>query len=179
MKLFRQFTPRARRAGMTLIELLMATGIGAVVATGALSLTAFGARSMVAMGNYTELDRHSQNALDTLTRDIRQANGLDTFADHQIRLRYPDGSSCTYTYNAEQRTLSRNLNGQSKVLLEQCDSLQFSVSQRNHTNEFAFAPATTLNTVKLIDVTWKCSREIRGEKLNTESIQTAKIVLRN
>ena len=34
-------------------------------------------------------------------------------------------------------------------------------------------------TAKLIDVSWKCSRKIMGEKLNTESVQTAKIVIRN
>jgi len=28
-------------------------------------------------------------------------------------------------------------------------------------------------------VSWKCSRTILGAKINTESVQTAKIVLRN
>jgi hypothetical protein len=31
----------------------------------------------------------------------------------------------------------------------------------------------------MIDVSWKCSREILGAKINTESVQTAKIVIRN
>jgi hypothetical protein len=30
-----------------------------------------------------------------------------------------------------------------------------------------------------VDVSWKCSRQILGEKVNTESVQTAKIVMRN
>jgi len=36
-----------------------------------------------------------------------------------------------------------------------------------------------INACKLINMTWKCSRTIFGSKRNTESIQTAQIVLRN
>jgi hypothetical protein len=32
---------------------------------------------------------------------------------------------------------------------------------------------------KLVDVSWLCSRKILGRKVNTESVQTAKIVMRN
>ena len=33
--------------------------------------------------------------------------------------------------------------------------------------------------VKLLDVSWRCSRKVLGQKLNTESVQTSKIVIRN
>ena len=48
-----------------------------------------------------------------------------------------------------------------------------------------FFPATNtagaydLSTCKLINMTRKCSRTILGSKLNTESVQTAQVVLRN
>ena len=32
---------------------------------------------------------------------------------------------------------------------------------------------------KLVSVSWRCSRTILGQKVNTESVQTAKIVIRN
>jgi hypothetical protein len=48
-----------------------------------------------------------------------------------------------------------------------------------------FFPATNsagaydLSVCKLINMTWKCSRTVLGSKLNTESVQTAQVVLRN
>ncbi|MEJ2010407.1 MAG: hypothetical protein P8Z30_20015, partial [Acidobacteriota bacterium] len=72
------------------------------------------------------------------------------------------------------------------VLLTNCEYLAFGISQRNPSNEFCFYPATNTTTskldpslCKLVDVSWKCSREIFGKKVNTESVQTAKIVMRN
>ena len=32
---------------------------------------------------------------------------------------------------------------------------------------------------KLVDLNWRCSRQILQQKVNTESVQTAKIVIRN
>ncbi len=48
-----------------------------------------------------------------------------------------------------------------------------------------FYPATNSSGVydpsicKLINMSWKCSRTILGSKMNTESVQTAQVVLRN
>lgn len=179
MRLSSNQFPINRRSGMTLIELILATAIGAIILVVAATLAVFAARSVLAMTNYTELDRHSRNTLDVMTRDIRQARSLASFTTNRIVLNNLDGGTCTYTYNPAQRTLTRVQGSDSKVLLDNCDTLTFYVSQRNPSNDFTFFPATTLATAKLVDVSWKCSREIRGEKVNTESIQTAKIVMRN
>jgi hypothetical protein len=164
---------------MTLMDLLFATAIGAILLAVAGTMTVFAARSVLAMTNYTELDRHSRNALDSITRDVRQAASLDSYSTNQIVLRNLDGSTCTFIYSQGQGTLTRIKDGVSTVLLENCDRLAFNVSQRNPSNDFTFFAASSLSTAKLIDVNWKCSREIRGQKVNTESIQTAKIVMRN
>jgi hypothetical protein len=39
--------------------------------------------------------------------------------------------------------------------------------------------ASTPSQVKLISVSWRCSRTILGAKVNTESVQTAQICIRN
>ena len=39
-------------------------------------------------------------------------------------------------------------------------------------------PAGTIATAKVIDVSWVCSRTLFGRKENTESVQTARIVIR-
>jgi hypothetical protein len=65
------------------------------------------------------------------------------------------------------------------VLLTQCDTLFFDLSQRNPSNNFTFYPISDPRTAKLVDVTWTCSRQLLQAKVNTESVQTAKIVIRN
>ena len=168
-----------RRSGMTLAEIMITTLIASLVLTIIATLTIFATRSVLAMTNYTELDQDSRNTLDILTRDIRQASGLNSFAANRIVIRFPDSNTCTYVYNQNLGTLVRSNSSGSKILLEGCDQLTFKVSQRNPSNDFTFFPATNYTTAKLIDVSWKCSREIRAQKVNTESIQTAKIVMRN
>jgi len=77
--------------------------------------------------------------------------------------------------------VTRTIGTTNTVLLTQCDFLNFDISQRNPSNNFTFypCPATNVSIAKLIDVSWRCSRQILGAKINTESVQTAKIVIRN
>jgi hypothetical protein len=65
------------------------------------------------------------------------------------------------------------------TFLTNCDYFQFDFYQRNPSNNFAFYPTTNIVEIKMIDVDWRCSRQIEGVKINTESIQTARITIRN
>ena len=57
-----------RQAGMTLVELMVATGISSILLLALLMLSVFTARSFAAITNYMELDKDSRTALDQLTR---------------------------------------------------------------------------------------------------------------
>jgi Tfp pilus assembly protein PilW len=164
---------------MTLVEVLVTTAISTILFATLAMLWVNGARSLFAMVNYTELDQASKTALDTMSRDIRQARTMSAYSSSSISMTNIQNIAFSYTYNPTAKTLTRTYGGVSKVLLTGCDRLAFSVYQRTPTNNFYFAPAATLNEAKLVDVNWKCSRKIRGVSANTESIQTAKIVMRN
>jgi hypothetical protein len=64
--------------------------------------------------------------------------------------------------------------------LRGCQDLSFSIFQRNTASgTFDQFPATlTNNAVKLVQLNWTCQRTVFG-RLNTESVQSAKIVIRN
>ena len=64
-------------------------------------------------------------------------------------------------------------------MLTNCDFLAFAYYKKTPTNNFDFVPTTDAGQVKLISVSWRCSRSILGSKLNTESVQTARVVMRN
>jgi Prokaryotic N-terminal methylation motif len=173
--------PGDRRCGFTLVELMVATGLGTLVLAGIASLTMFTARSFVALANYDELDRTSCHALDTLSTEIRQTRGITSYATNRLVFRDADGLSLTYAWDPSTGVLTREKTNTTTVLLTQCDYLCFNISQRNVSNNFIFYPAATTNliTAKLVDVSWRCSRKILGNKVNTETVQTAKTVIRN
>ena len=190
MKVFERTDLKVRRdqskAGMTLIEMLVAVGIGSIVFAAVAMLTLFTARSFVAMGNYNDLDRYSRNALDVMSREIRQTRSLSSFATNRLQFVDNDGGSLIYNWNPNTGVLSRQKGATTTTLLTDCDYLKFGISQRNPSNLFQFYPATNnitgqldVSLCKLVDVSWRCSRQILGQKVNTESVQTAKIVLRN
>ena len=161
----------AGRGAFTLVELLVL----AVVAT----LTVFTVRSFVAMGNYNDLERASTYALDTMSKEVRQAAQLVSYSTNQVSFQLLDGTPLVYQYDPRAETLTQIKGGQREVLLEQCDFLQFNIYQRNPSNDFTFYPTAVADQVKLLDVSWRCSRKVLGQKLNTESVQTSKIVIRN
>jgi hypothetical protein len=69
-----------------------------------------------------------------------------------------------------------------------CDRWSFSLYQRTPwvtPTNILYYPATNItgrldvSLCKLINLSWKCSRKILAQKVNTESVQAAQIVLRN
>jgi type II secretory pathway pseudopilin PulG len=165
---------------MTLVEIMVTTAVASIVLAAIMSLWLYSARSFVAMGNYADLDRASRNALDLMSREIRDTRSLSSFSTNHLQFLDYDGSTLTFRYSPGTRELIREKGNTNRtVLLEQCDFLAFHVSQRNPSNNFTFYPTTVASQAKLIDVSWRCSREILGARVNTESVQTAKIVIRN
>jgi len=189
-----QALSRATRArGMTLVELMVAVGLGSMLLASAGSLWLFGSRSFVAMSNYADLDNKSRNALDLMSRDLRQATRVTAYQKSKTTTLLTvtnalAGTGITYTWDATPRTLVCQKTGQpDQVYLTECDRWDFELYQRTPQKggTYAFHPATSvagfydLSTCKLINMTWKCSRTILGSKVNTESVQTAQVVLRN
>jgi Tfp pilus assembly protein PilW len=174
--------PVCRRpvAAFTLLEVMIASALALVAMAAVGSFSWFSSRSFVAMTNYVELDQNSQFALDKMSREIRQAHRLDTYSPTSLTFVDAENNPLTFTYDADARTLSRVSGGQTNILLTGCDFLQFSKYQHTAiSNTFdAYEPAYVTNT-KMIQVSWVCSRKILGAKVNTESVQSAKIALRN
>jgi len=170
----------ATNAGFTLLEVMVASAIALVVLLVVVSLSWYSGRSFVAVANYVDLDQASQLALDKMSREIRQAHRVTDFSPTSISLLDVDNNPLNFFYDPGARTLGRVSGGQTNVMLTGCDFLQFAKYQHTAiSNTFdAYDPAYVTNT-RLIQVTWKCSRQILGAKVNTESVQSAKIALRN
>jgi hypothetical protein len=172
---------RRKKAGLTLVEFLVALGIGGLVLAGLAGLMFYTGRSFAALANYVDLDAYSRNALDTMSREIRQTRRLVAGTSTRLEFEDFDGAPLIYEYVADTRTLNRTRNGVAdpQPLLRECNFLQFSMFQRNpingQYNQYATANASQC---KLVQLRWICSRDLIQSRRNTESVQSAKIVIR-
>jgi hypothetical protein len=173
-------TKRSRNSsGFVLAEVLVSFGITALLMVALASVALFSGRSFAALANYVDLDDHNRLAIDQLTRDLRQANRVVTATTNSITMQDSDGVDIVYSYSAVDRTLTRVKGGVSSVLLRECERLAFSLGQRNAVGgSYDVYPAASAATAKVVNVAWLCSRSILGVKENTESVQTARIVIR-
>ena len=175
-----------KRSGMTLVEMLVASAIGALALSVVAVLSVYALRSFTAIGNYGDLEAKSRTALDRITRDVRQATGVVSFnqsgPDKWLRLTNAlEGVRLEYYWDAEGRVLECIKDGQAvQTYLTGCDEWNFSLYQRTpipgSTNQFY--PTTDAGMCKMVEMNWRCSRTMLGKKWNTESAQFIQIVLR-
>ena len=183
--MFGNFSSRPGRA-FTLVELLMAIAVSAVMLTVVLSFTVYAAKSFAAMQNYVDLEQKSLNAVDSMLRDIRETKGLISYGTTTLNgrtitneLTFIDSDNQTLNYKFAENVLLRNKGGSSTMLLTNVDYLCFQVFKRNPVaTTFEQFPTAEAGSCKLVSLNWVCSRTILGSRLNTESVQTAKIVIR-
>jgi type II secretory pathway component PulJ len=159
----------------TLVSLFGGSAIMATLATTGSSVT----NTMVAIMNYNDLNKASRNTLDVMSRDLRNTAVVTAITSNQVTVTNSiTGDRISYVWDGT-NCLSRTLNGVSQVMLTGCDTLVFYGYQRNPTTNLQFLASSTPAQTKLISVSWRCSRQILGAKLNTESVQTAQICIRN
>lgn len=175
-----------RQAGMTLPEMMFTLMVGSILGAAVLSFSLYAGKSFAGLTNYVDLEQKSQIALDNMTREVRQVNRVLSFGTTTLRgqvitntitFEDSDGENLAYTFTGD--ILVRSKFGVDRVLLTNCDYLTFQVFQRNPiAGEWDQWSTSVATNTKLISVSWVCSRNILGNRMNTESVQTAKVVIR-
>jgi prepilin-type N-terminal cleavage/methylation domain-containing protein len=171
-----------RCAGFTAPEVVVASALLAIIVSTAILLSMFAGRSFASMTNYIDLDSKSRNALDVMIREIRQAKQLTYYTNNAIRMTDLADRQVGYSWNESSGELWRTVNGlkDSKPLLTGCEWLNFKIYQRTPSlNHEFYETASNISQAKLLNVSWVCARSVLGKKINTESVQTTKIVIRN
>ena len=119
--------------------------------------------------------------------EIRQADRLTRFTTNSLafQIRNPSTGATNalqYVYDPATQVLTRLLNGESKVFLTGCTYVQFAIYQRNPVNgaydQYPVSDPSRPDLCKLVQLNWSCSRTILGQAVNSESVQSAKVVMR-
>lgn len=171
------------RRGYTLVEVAVALGVFSIVGLALASASMFCIKSFAAMGNYAILDKANREAMDTLTREIRQAKQVTAYSTNSITIVNGDTLTVTYMFRPLSKQLVRTASdGSYRVLLNDCSLLDFKLYQRNPVGgSYDIYPAATGNwqqTVKVVQLAWKCSRTVLNGLVNSENVQTARVVIR-
>lgn len=167
--------------GFTLVEVMVATAVGALVLTGVAAVFVGSSVSFSAVGNYVSLDRDSQYAMDQMSRDIRRSANLTTFTTNQLVFNYAGTTNLILTYDPLVGNLMswKTGDGATNILLTGCEALEFSMYSNIPQSGGNLTNAATISKAKAISVNWRCSRSILGKNRNTEDTQGAVIVIRN
>jgi Tfp pilus assembly protein PilW len=169
----------SRISGATLVEVMISAALSSLLLLAVAAFSLYGAKSCAAVGNYSDLEMQSRLALDRMSQRIRQSRAVVAFTSTSLRLKDADGTALDFSYDPKARTLVEVGNGTTKVLLKGCDYVRFEVFQRNPVaGSYDAYPIGTPGTGKLVQLTWVCSRTLLGARLNTETVQSAKVVIR-
>jgi prepilin-type N-terminal cleavage/methylation domain-containing protein len=171
--------PFCRAKGFSLVELLITLVIGGILIMAILSFSRYSLFSIAGLVNYASLNTGNREALDGMTREIRNVRYVKTLAGTAVTFVDRDGVDLEYRFDPAKRALVRTKQGSSRDLLTGCDELQFTAYElAPQTNTFTLASTKDPARANVIRLNWTCSRTILGANVNKEPVQSAKIVIR-
>lgn len=166
--------------------MMVGMSISTMVLTAVGVLFIYQARTCAALGNYVDLDQHSRYALDLMSKEIRQANRLIGYSSTNLNFEMVDANTgatntLSYVYDPKAGTIVRSFLGLNNTLLTQLvpNSVSFALYQRNPVGGTVDqVPTTDPSLCKVVQLSWTCARPMLGGTENTESVQSAKVVIR-
>src|ERR1044071_340928 len=78
--------PLRNQHGFTLMEMMVALALAAIVMAALLTSYSMATRGFMSAGNYYDLEQDARVALEKLARDARQATGLTAYAASDISM---------------------------------------------------------------------------------------------
>jgi Tfp pilus assembly protein PilW len=176
---------------MTLVEVIVAFAAGFLLLAVVAVLYVFGARVFGAMNNYAEMDAKSRIALDYMIKEIRQASLVLSQQTNgpTIWLKVANtntaiASTNTFSWDSGSLALTWDKTAlgvaqPTKTLLTGCSAWNFTLYLRAPYSDGTFPTTSDITRTKLINMTWTCLRSNLVANINSESIVTAEVVLRN
>ena len=164
--------------GWALAEGMVALTVGITFLVALASIFVNCSISFAEVGNYVNMDRKSRNALDRMTRSIRNSKTLQSFDPAALVFNYDTAgtTNLAYRYDAasglvtEEWTVAGTTT--TTTLLSGCNSFTFSLYDRD------LNATTDASIGKAISIAWQCSGTVIS-RTNCEYMQQAQIVIRN
>ncbi len=181
-----------RRAGFTLVEVLMATSLSAIVLAGTLTAFLMLLRSGIRMSNYSVMESQTRRAFEQLGVDARMANGYaSTFTSGTITactLTIPSQdlstiSQFTYGFDSTNGIFFSVPGSDLTSTVGRVDLVQYvqTMSFNRYDSAGTLIPATTTSDsgIKHIQISISVSRGTLGVAATTQVIRSSSFTIRN
>lgn len=169
--------PRAPNRGFTLVEVMVATSLAAMLSAAILSSFIFILRAERSLANYAEMNTQARRLLEQLGRDARSATDVSNTTATSITMSVPSNLSggvqdVTYTYDASAGTISRQIGGTSTVLVKNVNTLTFNFLNSSNT------ATSSLLELKQMQVSLRILRTVQ-QATTSEYVISAQYTLRS
>ena len=173
-----EHSPRSRsRRAFTLTETLIALSISSVIASGITSSYMFIYKSTLGAVNYVDMNNQSRRALETFSRDIRQADQITVAENQYLSVAIPTTSGnrvVVYAYDTDSKRLVRKEGGWSLTLIENVQgSISFGYS------DIAGSASSNLDTIKKIQFVAVLGTHNLSVVAKTQKVISAEFIMRN
>jgi Prokaryotic N-terminal methylation motif len=175
---------RSSNRGYTLLELMLSTGLSAMVLAGVLSTFLFLSRSGATMQNYNEMELQSRRGLEYFAEDVRQASAITWNSNVSVTLTV-NSVQVIYAYDSVTRAFTRNhaVEG-NKVLITNITpgTFQFRAFKINTEKldlDTADQLITASNDTKQLQISLEAFRSRSVLATTTNKVLSARYILRN
>lgn len=150
---------RDPRAGLSLVEVLIATTLLGILMTAVMSSFVFMLRGQTSLANYATMNADSRKLLELLSRDAKSATTVTNFTTTSITFTVPQNTSgatqdVTYEYDAAARSFVREAGGVTTTLATGVDSFVFRYFNSNN------VATTSLAELKQVQLSLRLVRSI-------------------
>lgn len=171
-------TIRSQR-GFSLVELIVATALSAMILAGVLSAFVMLGRNSYNAGSYSVMEAEARRALEMFSEDARMSSDITWANDQSITLKVVTSSGTTdvvYAYNSSNKKFTRTAGG--KILTLVSDVSEFAYRRYKIVNGVEYTAGNNDET-KQIQITLRSIRRRTTVVDATNAVLSARIVLRN
>lgn len=176
---------KRRRAGFTLVEVLISAGLMGFILLGILTTFLFLGRSSANIVNYAEMEVEARKGLEMFAVDTRQANEVSWVDSNTITLTV-NSQPVTYGYDSTGKYFYRTVGGVKTALIKNVSSFELRGYQINSSTQVPTSDLSTTalkaaanNVTKQIQISMKAERSKMTVVGTTNSVFSARYILRN
>jgi prepilin-type N-terminal cleavage/methylation domain-containing protein len=167
---------RTARAGFTLVEVLIASGLAAFILTAVLTTFLFLGRSGVNVQNYNDMEAQSRRSLEQFAQDVRQASSITWTSSTDVTL-VVDSANVRWSFASA--TFSRTAGGSTRAMITGITTFSFKAYSITGVEISLSDLAAAGRQTKQLQISLEAARTNRTVARATNLVLSARYILRN